>query len=299
MSKFIQPVSMQVTKEQYERDLREPLLAMGYEEENISNFSDCPIINNNYGGKMGVISNTGGICGEDFNRHFIPEYNPEYFLAVASMTNKELGIVGEWWKFKSQSYDEFTNNKLYKCVGFDINDTAPIYVSNYGIHNGFLRWAHLEIFAKATLSDLITNFTENKQENIMKKEITTELIEELMGLIAPENEEKFNKLMGIEKPMFRKEDFITGDKVVLRNGKTYLVIRDCNVGKYGAQVFALLRCEISGGFMNSDAYDSNLNNNDEEIKYDIIKIYRWKEGAIGNNSLSTDLTGYTLIWNRD
>ena len=37
MSKFIQPVSMVVTKEQYERDLRQPLLDMGYEEVSIWN----------------------------------------------------------------------------------------------------------------------------------------------------------------------------------------------------------------------------------------------------------------------
>ena len=133
----------------------------------------------------------------------------------------------------------------------------------------------------------------------MKKEITTKLIEELKGLIAPENEEKFNKLMGIKKPMFKKEDFITGDKVVLGNGKTYLVIRDCNVGKYGAQVFALLRCEISGGFMNSDAYDDKLNDNEEEIEYDIMKIYRLQEGRLCRISISNDLTGYTLIWSRE
>ena len=34
ITKFIQPVSMRVTQEQYERDLREPLLAMGYKESN-------------------------------------------------------------------------------------------------------------------------------------------------------------------------------------------------------------------------------------------------------------------------
>ena len=55
---------------------------------------------------------------------------------------------------------------------------------------------------------------------------TKELIENLKPLIAPENMEKFNKLMGIEKPIFKAEDFITGDKVILRNGKTYLVIRE-------------------------------------------------------------------------
>lgn len=105
--------------------------------------------------------------------------------------------------------------------------------------------------------------------------------------------------MGIEKPIFKKEDFITGDKVILGNGKTYLVIRDCNVGEYGPQVFALMRCEILGGFMNSDEYDDNLNDNEEEIEYDIMKIYRLQEGRLCSISISNDLTGYSLIWSRE
>ena len=86
-TKFIQPVSMRVTKEQYLRDLREPLLAMGYEEILITSFTHTPILVNNYGGRNGILSNT---CEEAViieNRHFIPDYNPEYFLAVAAMTN--------------------------------------------------------------------------------------------------------------------------------------------------------------------------------------------------------------------
>ena len=70
--------------------------------------------------------------------------------------------------------------------------------------------------------------------------------------------EKFDELMGIEKPMFRKEDFITGDKVILGNGITYLVIRDCNAGEYGEQVFVFLECKINMGFINSGGYDEEL-----------------------------------------
>lgn len=131
------------------------------------------------------------------------------------------------------------------------------------------------------------------------KEITTEQFEELKNLIAPENEEAFNKIMGIKKPMFRKEEFITGDKVVLRNGTVHLVIRDCNAGTDKNQTFVLLQCVISGGFMSASSYDNKLCNVGQYSKYDIMKIYRWKKGTIVNNSLSTDLTGYTLIWNRD
>ena len=153
---------------------------------------------------------------------------------------------------------------------------------------------------KATLQELIYKFTnkETIKESVMKIEVTTKLIEELKGLIAPENEEKFNKLMGIEKPIFKAEDFITGDKVILRNGKTYLVIRDCNAGEYGEQVFGFLECKINMGFMNSGEYDEELCDKDGYLEYDVMKIYRYKEGQIRGNSLSTDLTGYSLIWER-
>ena len=133
----------------------------------------------------------------------------------------------------------------------------------------------------------------------MKKELTQELIKDLKNLIAPENEEAFNKIMGIEKPMFRKEDFVTGDKVILRNGETYLLIRDCNAGIHKYQTFVLLQCAMFGEFMNSDEYEDGLCDKDGESEFDIMKIYRNKYCAITRNSLSTDLTGYTLIWNRD
>ena len=74
----------------------------------------------------------------------------------------------------------------------------------------------------------------------MKKELTQELIKDLKNLIAPENEEAFNKIMGIKKPIPKKGELITGDKVILRNGEAYLLIRDCNAGGHGRQVFTLL-----------------------------------------------------------
>ena len=294
---FIQPVSMQVTQEQYERDLREPLLKMGYKEIYMIGWDETPILATNYGGIKYGINNIAKGCKEHNNRYFIPEYNPKLFLAITAMSSKECGIYGEWWyctenvKMLSDGRIEYDKGKLY--MGLDnkriINNLRDI--------NHYWRYDNkFEHFRKATLQELITNFT--KQENIMK-EITTELITELKNLIAPENEEKFNKLMGIEKPMFKKEEFITGDKVVLRDGNIYLVIRDCNAGTAKNQIFVLLQCVISGGFMSASSYDNKLCNVGQYSKYDIMKIYRWKKGTIVNNSLSIDLTGYTLIWNRD
>ena len=130
------------------------------------------------------------------------------------------------------------------------------------------------------------------------KEITTEQFEELKNLIAPENEEAFNKIMGIKKPIPKKEDLITGDKVILRNGQTYLLIRDCNTGRHKNQTFGIIKCEIPSGFLPSDEYNNDLCHKWGAKQFDIMKIYRWKEGAIVGDSLSTDLKSYTLIWER-
>ena len=143
------------------------------------------------------------------------------------MTDKETPIVGEWLV----CIDEMA----YIISGYKIGE----FVKN-GNPNITSAW-----FRRATLQELIEKFTnkETIKEDTMKKELTQELIKDLKNLIAPENEEAFNKIMGIKKPMFRKENFITGDKVILGNGKTYLVIRDCNAGDYGAQVFVFLECQ--------------------------------------------------------
>ena len=198
ITKFIQPVSMRVTQEQYERDLREPLLAMGYREILITSFTHTPILVNNYGGRNGILSNTDEEAVIIENRHFIPDYNPELFLAVAAMTSEKFGIVGEWWKFKNQSYNEFTNNKIYKCIGFDINDTAPIYINNCGIQDGFHRWAHLRILCKATLSDLINKFESKPNKNTNNMELTQQEKEVLAKLVNKDNEAIFEKI-GIKR----------------------------------------------------------------------------------------------------
>jgi hypothetical protein len=134
----------------------------------------------------------------------------------------------------------------------------------------------------------------------MKKELTQELIKDLKNLIAPENVEKFDELMGIEKPMFRKEDFITGDKVILRNGDIYLVIKDCNTRHYGGQLFVIVCLKGEGGFMTCEGYDDNLITSDREYKlYDIMKIYRDGDAFISGYTLNQRIDGYNLIWSRD
>lgn len=276
--KFIQPISMQVTKEQYERDLREPLLSMGYEE--YSGGGDWEIgdaLVTNFDNKNGVVLNVADYRKSRNNRYFIDHYNPQLFLAIAAMTKGEIPIVREWFV-----YTDYVVERAGYKVGVLYKNENPLINA---------RWKR-----KATLQELIDKFTNKKQEVNME---TKELIENLKPLIAPENMEKFNKLMGIERPMFKKEDFITGDKVIFRNGETYLVIRDCNAGCYGAQIFVLVKCEVNGGFITSDGYDEQLLQKQGVKNYDIMKIYRWRNGAIVGDSFSESISNYKLIWERE
>ena len=155
----------------------------------------------------------------------------------------------------------------------------------------------LNWFRRATLQELIEKFTNQKQD-IMKKELTQELIKDLKNLIAPENVEKFDKLMGIKKPIPKKEDLITGDKVILRNGQTYLLIRDCNTGRHKNQTFGIIKCEIPSGFLPSDEYNNDLCHKWGAKQFDIMKIYRYAEGRINGCSMSSEIDEYTLIWER-
>ena len=122
----------------------------------------------------------------------------------------------------------------------------------------------------------------------------------MKNLIAPENEEAFNKIMGIKKPMFRKEDFITGDKVFTRDGTLWLVIKDSNTIYYGGQLFVLVSLVSNKDFLVSESYDDNLKMEDLIYsRYDIMKVYRSGNAFIGGCLLEKSIANYDLIWSRE
>ena len=173
--KFIQPVSMRVTKEQYERDLREPLLKMGYKEYAINLYKkELDYLITNHSNNNDSLTNLGKEYLNLNARYFIPDYNPEFFLAIAAMTDKETPIIGEWLV----CIDEMA----YIISGYKLGDL----VKN-GNPNITLNW-----FRRVTLQELIEKFTnkETIKEDTMKKELTQELIKDLKNLIAPENVER-------------------------------------------------------------------------------------------------------------
>lgn len=80
---FTTPVSMKVTEEQFNADLRQPLEKLGY--RTFMTF-DAPHLCNNFNGTDGLCKMTHFF--KDHNRHFIDHYNPKLFLALASLTTE-------------------------------------------------------------------------------------------------------------------------------------------------------------------------------------------------------------------
>ena len=163
MSKFITAVSVACTQKQYKRDLRKPLLDMGYKACQFDRFKDFPILVNNLDGEMGSLSNMLPSFKEEHDRYFIDHYNPELYLALAAMTNEKYGIKGEWWVYTQGSYERFTHDMLYK--GLQSIHCPFSFLDDKGETNGFAD-SPLYFFRKATKEEIIKHLT--KEEVGMK-----------------------------------------------------------------------------------------------------------------------------------
>jgi len=165
--KFTQPVSMQCSEEQYNRDLRESLLAMGYNERNISNFSSYPMLVTNQGGGNSRLANLDYYNKLSYKRYFIEEYNPELFLALAGMTDSEKGNIGECWRCTDARVSNFISGNLYIQLTSDIKNN-----SNFLDEKGYLSgWCDLNLshFTKATKEEIINHFSNKKLNTTMEK----------------------------------------------------------------------------------------------------------------------------------
>ena len=169
MVKFITPVSMQVTQEQFIKDLEQPLKDLGY-NINVASFGAYRILVNNSQNCLGYVNNLGTDKKLNHERYFIDHYNPELFLALAAMTNEKYGIVGEYWMCikSSTSFTDFTDNKLYKCVRIDIKDGLPLFKDNRDRINGYDGQTLNQYFRKATKEEIIKHFAKmNKETRII------------------------------------------------------------------------------------------------------------------------------------
>lgn len=169
--RFIQPVSMSCTEEQYRLFLREPLLKMGYQERDISDWgSKYNILVTNIGGILGEIGNYALVCKEEHRRYYIETFNPKLFLAIAAMTCDDYGIPGEYWScIEGDLNQKFLKGNVYRSRG-RVNEASFLF-DEQGRENGFGPY-NLERFRKSTLEELVEQLTvENvKEEKNMAQE---------------------------------------------------------------------------------------------------------------------------------
>lgn len=145
MTKFITPVSMQVTQEQFEKDLKRPLIDLGYDDTSITNdWSVDNILVTNYMNGNGRLTNMN-TNRETHNRYFIEQYNPQLFLALAAQTEGEDWIIGEWLMH---------GNRIFKVKRLDGH--------NYSL--GYAQNDAKDLYRKATKQELINHLTQNKME---------------------------------------------------------------------------------------------------------------------------------------
>jgi len=169
-------VAMIVTEQQFNNDLKPSLIQMGKQDNTWGDW--------NYDKYLTVRTRTDAWVG-NYSKFtimddslIIEDYNPKLFLALAAMTDKEDGNIGEWWKFIGDGVycgSSFTHHKLYKQIKSTVNITG-VFEDNNGNENGFYNTEsrNQECFVKATQEEIIKEFGNNKIKDIkMKNRILT------------------------------------------------------------------------------------------------------------------------------
>lgn len=158
--KFITPIVMKCTEDQF-NGINDKLVEMGYKTKHITFCSDTRYIVTCYGNEINLISdlNLTAIETSQTKRINIGSFNPDLFLALAAMTDKEDGIKGEWWMSTGGASKLFTVGSIYKQCKDSICDWKSI-LDNRNTENGY--WSTLDCFRKATAQEIIKNFEEKE-----------------------------------------------------------------------------------------------------------------------------------------
>jgi hypothetical protein len=164
--KYTSDVTMKVTKEQFENDLKPSLIQMGRHDNTWGGWIEHP-----YVAVTSKNNKVGNYRGVDYPEYCIDHYNPELFLALAAMTDSENGNVGEYWKFIDTDYigGNFTRGKIYKQDKSTIN-IYEAFIDNKGVGNGLStsKGGNKSCFIKATKEEIITHFSKKILNNMKK-----------------------------------------------------------------------------------------------------------------------------------
>lgn len=155
---FIQKISMDCTKEQYDKYLKDELLKMGYDLGGAWGWQpSVNILTNIYNEEVGVIGCTVNYSRRAYNGEYLGKFNAPLFLALAAMTDNPNGNYGEWWVYTSdECHSLWTFNKLYKQLGCITKECA--FIDDRGRQNG-MHPNNGEYFRKATVKEIIANFS--------------------------------------------------------------------------------------------------------------------------------------------
>jgi len=168
--KFITPVSMKVTLAQFETDLLQPLLILGYKKGDCHYSEDRCILATNITYEHDRFSLLYPAYASERDRFFIKEYNPQLFLALAAMTDELNGIAGEWWKHTTSYTSQFDDGCLYKQVTKSILE-----IHAFGEHLSAWSNNNHKYFVKATKEEIIQHFIIKQQTVSTEKQKTIKL----------------------------------------------------------------------------------------------------------------------------
>lgn len=184
--KFAQLVSMQCTEEQFNKDLKSELEKIGYKNVDYGPLSEDQsylVTSNN---SKFLANQSKGLFGQ----YFIEKYNPELFLALAAMTDKEDGNYGEYWK-NILGKGGFNQNDLYKQYTNSLEQPMAFgYIGGYATEGKDANFKH---FVKATKEEIINFFT--KKETMIIVTIKKSDFKPLYDIACPEWKSKFNAFL--------------------------------------------------------------------------------------------------------
>ena len=173
---FTQKLSMDCTKEQYEKYLKAELEKMGY--ESADDFNSMPFNGILTGWNDDYIIQSYNKCGrENDSRTYLGKFNAPLFLALAAMTDKKYGGYGEWWYVMDDSSPRsFTRGKIYK--GLSSIRSSNSLIDNFGDTNGYsLQENPLRCVRKATVSEIMAKFGEQPHNGEITFDIKSDIKE--------------------------------------------------------------------------------------------------------------------------
>jgi len=196
--RFTTPIAMKCTEEQF-KGIKDRLVEMGYKPECMTFMSE-----NRYLCTVGDCSNNHMT---DYNKHAIETspihrtvfetFNPNLFLALAAMTDKEDGIKGEWWKCVDAGISDFSNGLIY-CQQKQNVLMSECFINGNGDLDGF-SVNNKKRFRKATAQEIIEHF--EKKANTGSLEFTVK-VDINAEKVAEDIFRKFKEMNGYDKDEF-------------------------------------------------------------------------------------------------